>query len=66
MNHGDSIFGIREAIVLGALVLSLIGFIANYNRSLGEQEGHVQAMRDQLQRMESRLFTLELQKDCKS
>jgi hypothetical protein len=64
MKDADSIFGIREAIVLGALVLSLIGFIATYNKSLGEQEGKVAALTDQVQRLESRLLSIESKRGC--
>lgn len=51
--------GIGEAIFFAALMLSLLGFVAQYNKGLGESQGMVAAVADQASKMEQRVQALE-------
>lgn len=55
---------IGEGILFGALVLSLLGFVASYNKALGEYEGRVSAMAEQAATLEHRVQVIERER-CK-
>ena len=51
--------GVGEAIFFAALMLSLLAFVAQYNKGLGESEGRTTVLTEEMTKLEVRMQTVE-------